>query len=433
MSRPPLTSAQVVEKHRRFLFQNVLNYYKDPLVIERGQGSRVWDVEGREYLDFFGGILTLVVGHSHPRVLEAVAAQVRDLQHSSTLYPNRPIVDLAERLAGIAPGGLSKSYFVASGTEADETAILLAKLATGRQEIVALRHAYSGRGFMAMTLTAHAGWRQGGTHIAGVKHAHNAYCYRCAFGQEPKTCAMACARDLEELILTETSGQIAATIVEPIQGVGGFITPPDEYFPILYEITKKYGGLFISDEVQTGFGRTGRHWFGIEHWGVEPDIMTMAKGIANGLPLGACIAKPEIADTWNGLSISTFGGNPVSCAAALATIDVIEEEGLRENAARVGERFMGNLRRIASRFPMIGEVRGKGLMIGLELVSDPHAKTPAKEGTARFMEETKKRGLLVGRGGLYGNVVRIAPPLNVTAADVDRASEILEASFAAVA
>lgn len=431
----PLDSAAVRAKHKEFLWPSCTNYYQEPVVLDRGAGSRVHDLDGREYLDFFGGILTLAVGHANPRVNAALKAQIDRLGHVSTLYPTVPIVTLAETLARITPGRLQKSYFVGSGTEADETAVTLAQVFTGAVEIIALRHGYSGRSLLAQSLTAHAGWRAVPTQVAGVKHALAPYCYRCPLGKTYPSCEVACAKDIAELIQTTTTGRIAGFIAEPILGVGGFITPPPEYFEIAVEIVRRHGGLFICDEVQTGFGRTGRHMFGIGHWGVEPDILTMAKGIANGMPLAACIATPEVADSFKKLQISTFGGNPLSCTAASATIEVIEEDLLLENCELQGARLRAGLEELQRRFPRtIGDVRGKGLMQAIELVVDESAgdRTPNVQATARLFEETKKRGLLIGKGGLYGNSVRISPALNVRPAEVDEALGILAESFAAM-
>jgi len=277
---------------------------------------------------------------------------------------------------------------------------------------------------LAMSLTAHANWRHGGTHILGIKHAVNPYCYRCPFGLSYPNCDIKCAQDIEDLIQTTTSGKIAGFLAEPIQGVGGFITPPKEYFQVAVPIIRKYGGVFISDEVQTGFGRTGQKMFGIEHWGVEPDMITCAKGIANGVPIGVTIATAEIADSFTGLTISTFGGNPVSMTAALATIQVIEEENLAKNAQDVGTYLRNALLDLQEKYPSIGDVRGMGLMQALEFVGDN--KTPDAGLVARLFEETKKEGLLIGKGGLYGNVVRISPALNVTKTEVDDFIRILD-------
>jgi 4-aminobutyrate aminotransferase-like enzyme len=427
------TAAAVREKHKQYLFPSVTNYYKESVVLESGKGMRVKDAEGKSYLDFFGGILTISVGHANDKVNAAIKAQIDRLGHVSTLYPTLPIVELAEKLAKIAPGRLQKSYFTCSGTEADETGVMMAQVFTGRLEIIALRHGYSGRSMLAQSLTAHAPWRAVPTQIAAIKHAPSPYCYRCPLKLTYPTCGVACAKDLEELIRTTTTGQIAGFIAEPIQGVGGFVTPPKEYFEIAVGIVRKYGGVFICDEVQTGFGRTGTKWFGIEHWNVQPDIMTMAKGIANGLPLGATIATPEIADSFKAMTISTFGGNPVSTAAAVATLSFMEEENLPKRAEEMGGLLRDGLERLKKKYPKtIGDVRGMGLMQGLELVADETIgdRTPAPEKAVRLFEETKKRGLLIGKGGLYGNCIRISPPLIVTKSEVEEALRIFDESFA---
>jgi 4-aminobutyrate aminotransferase len=418
---------EILEKHKDYLFSWVANYYEEPLVVDHAKGMYVYDSEGREYLDFFGGILTISVGHCHEKVTRAVQEQTQKLQHISTLYPTEPHVRLAEKLAQITPGRLQKSFFTNSGTEANETAVLVAQLHTGCQDVIALRHAYSGRSQLAMSLSGHYSWRLTPTPSSGVHHIPNAYCYRCPFGLTYPSCDLKCAKDLEGAIQTATSGRIAAFIAEPIQGIGGFITPPKEYFKEIVQILRKYGGLFICDEVQTAWGRTGDKMFGIEHWGVEPDIMTFAKGMANGVPIGATIATPEVADSMKGFSISTFGGNPVTSAAALATIEVIEEEGLIQNATAMGDRLRQGLEGLKEKFPMIGDVRGMGLMQGLELVGVN--KTPDPEAVRRIFELTKRHGLLIGKGGLMGNVIRISPALNVTKDQIDQALKLLDRSF----
>jgi 4-aminobutyrate aminotransferase-like enzyme len=429
------SASKVRSKHREFLFPAVANYYEESIVLAEGKGLRLRDLDGREYLDFFGGILTVSVGHANEQVNAAVKAQMDRLGHVSTLYPTVPIVTLAEKLASLTPGKLKKCYFTASGTEADETAVMMAQVYSGHSEVVALRHGYSGRSMLAQSLTGHAPWRSLPTQIAGIKHALSPYCYRCPLGLTYPSCGVKCARDIDELIRTTTTGRVAAFLAEPIQGVGGFVTPPPEYFQIAVEIVRKYGGVFICDEVQTGFGRTGGKWWGIEQYGVEPEIMTMAKGIANGMPLSATICTAAIADSLKSLTISTFGGNPISAAAANATIDVIEEQRLPENAARQGARLREGLERIQRKYPrIIGDVRGMGLMQGIELVADETAgdRTPNPQATAKVFEETKKRGLLIGKGGLYGNVFRISPALTVGAAEVDEALTKLDESFAAL-
>ena len=424
-------AAELNEKHDRYLWDAVIRYYETPLPLARGRGHFLYDFEGNEYLDFFGGILTVSVGHCHPAVTKAIRDQAETLVHTSTLYPTAPIVDLAEKIASITPGDLTKSFFTNSGTEADETALMLARAATGNQALIALRHAYSGRSMLAVTMTAHGSWHPH-DYIAGVKHALAPYCYRCPLKLTYPECGVACAQDIEELIRTTTPGKVAAFIAEPIMGVGGFITPPKEYFQIAAEIVRRHDGLFIADEVQTGWGRTGEKWWGIDQYGVVPDMMTMAKGVANGMPMGVTVTTPEIASEWKGLTISTFGGNPVSCAASRATIQVIEDEGLVESAAVQGKRLRDGLDRLKQRHPLIGDVRGMGLMQGVELVTDRKTKEPAPKETTRLLEAARERGLLIGKGGLYGNVLRIAPCLNIGADQVDRALEILDESLAAV-
>ena len=428
------TKQELLDKQKQYLWPNHLLYYTEPLPLERGEGLRVWDVEGKEYLDFFGGILTTSVGHNRPEIVEAVKNQTEKMIHSSTLYPNEAHVNLAEKMAQITPGKLQVSFFTPSGTDADETAVFLAKIYTGRQEIVALRHGYSGRSAIGMTLTGHSSWRLTGAQVPGITHAVNPYCYRCPYKMTYPSCGVACAQDIEDVIRTTTSGKIAAFIAEPIQGVGGFITAPKEYFKIAQEIVKQYGGLMIIDEVQTAFGRTGDKWFGIEHYDIEPDVITMAKGIANGFPLGNTITTMEIAQSTveAGLSLSTFGGNPVACAASLATLEVLENHADPQHVGRVGKLLREGLERLQEKYPVIGDVRGMGLMQGLELVKDRQSKEPSTEATRQLFEATKELGLLIGKGGLYGNVIRIAPPLTAQEEDIAEALDILDRAFAKV-
>jgi alanine-glyoxylate transaminase/(R)-3-amino-2-methylpropionate-pyruvate transaminase len=424
--------ADIARKHRKYLWPTVVTLYEQPLVADRAHMQHLWDVEGRKYLDFFGGILTVSVGHTHPRITAAVKAQVDRLQHTSTLYPTEAIVNLAEKVAQITPGTLQKSFFTNSGTEANEAAIQLARAATGSFDVIALRHSYSGCSATTKSLTGQAPWRKSGVISLGVAHAVNPYCYRCPLGMSYPSCEVACANDVESLIQTGTSGRIAAFLAEPIQGVGGFITPPPEYFKMVFRIVKKYGGLFISDEVQTGFGRTGKHWFGIEHWEVVPDIMTCAKGMANGAPIGATITTTELARSYQGNTLSTFGGNPVTCVAARATIQVIEEENLLEHVHSTGTYFRRKLNELQEKHPLIGDVRGMGLMQGLELVKDRKTKEPAPEALAQLLKRTRENGLLIGKGGLHGNVVRLSPMLNISHADVDEAVRLLDKSFSEI-
>ncbi|MBM3461694.1 MAG: aspartate aminotransferase family protein [Armatimonadetes bacterium] len=427
------TASEVIERQKKFLFPAVMTYYDTPLPIQRGEGHYVWDFDGRKYLDFFGGILTVSVGHCNPTVNAALHKQNDTLQHVSTLYPTAPNVDLAARLAELAPGDLSQTFFTNSGTEADETAVMLARMATGSHEIIALRHSYSGRSHLNTTMTAHSPYRGLPDMVAGVKHALAPYCYRCPLKLEPGTCGVACAEDLEELIRTTTTGRPAAFMAEPILGVGGFIVPPKEYFPIVADIIHKYEGLLIIDEVQTGWGRTGDKMWGIEHWGVTPDIMTMAKGAANGIPMGITMSTPEIAKKWRGLTICTFGGNPVSCEATMATIDVIEEQNLLHNCSRLGALLRKRLEGLQEKFKCIGDVRGMGLMQAVELVKDRKTKEPDAETVKKLFEATRELGMLIGKGGLYGNTLRLSPSMTITEAELNQGADILEKAFEKVA
>lgn len=429
-----MTKEEILKKHKQYLFPSISNYYSDPLVTDHASMQYVWDTEGKKYLDFFGGIVTVSVGHCNPRITSKIKAQIDRLQHASTMFPNEGIVALAEKLAEIAPGEISQSFISNSGTEANEMAIQIARMFTRNFEVVALRHGYSGRSAIGQSLTAHSTWRKSlPVPAAGFVHALNPYCYRCPLGKTYPSCEVACAKDVEAVIQTSTSGQIAAFFAEPIQGVGGFITPPKEYFNIVYEIVKKYGGLFIADEVQTAWGRTGRRWFGIEQWDVTPDIITSAKGLANGVPVGVTMTRPEIAASFQGLQISTFGGNPVTSVAAKATLDLIEEDHLAENADVVGRYFRAGLESLQEKFEPIGDVRGMGLLQAMEFVKDRVSKEPDAAMTNKFMEECRNRGLLVGKGGLSGNVVRTSPPLNISKSDVDEAIKIMDQALTAIA
>lgn len=424
----PLSDA--IRKHKEFLFPAVATYYQEPIALVKGEGEYVWDDQGNRYLDCFGGVLTVSVGHANPKVNAAIIEQTNKIQHTSTLYANQPQSDLAEKLAAISPGDLKKSFFTSSGTEADDTAVLAAKLATGRQEIVVLRHSYSGRSATALSAVGHSNWRPIPSQVAGIVHAMAPYCYRCPFKMTPENCGAACANDVKDVIQTATSGEIAAFMAEPILGVGGFIVPPAGYFERVEEIVREHGGLMIADEVQTAWGRTGGKWFGIEHWNVKPDIITSAKGMGNGVPIGWTIATPEVADKFAGLTFATFGGNPVSMAAGMAVIRVIEEEDLRTNASVVGGYLRGKLEELKEKHPIIGDVRGMGLMQGIELVKDRETKEPAPEAVLQVFEETKRRGVLIGKGGLHGNVIRTGMMLNSTTENVDELIMALDAGFA---
>ncbi|MDB5321675.1 MAG: aminotransferase [Phycisphaerales bacterium] len=422
--------SEAVRKHKEYLFPAVSMYYQEPIELVKGEGNYVWDDTGKRYLDAFGGVLTVSVGHANPKVVNAVVEQVKKLSHTSTLYANAEQSNLAEKLASIAPGNLKKSFFTSSGTEANETAMNAARVATGRMDIITLRHSYSGRSMQTLAGCGQSGWKKIPLPVSGIRHAHAPYCYRCPFNAPgPHACGLECANDIEELIQTETGGEIAAFMAETIIGSGGFIVPPAGYFERAVAISRKYGGLYIADEVQTAWGRTGGKWWGIQHWDVNPDIMVSAKGMGNGAPVAMTIATPAVADKFPGITFATFGGNPVSMAAARSTIEVIEEEGLLENCkvtgAYLGERFMA----LKEKHPLIGDARGLGMMQALELVNDRKTKEPAPAAVTAVFEEAKRRGVLLGKGGVYGNVIRTGLMLNAGKAQVDELVEAIDAGL----
>lgn len=417
---------QVISGQREFLFPCLSHYYKQPLVMTRASGVEVTDASGERYLDFFAGILTTSVGHCHPRVVQAIQDQVETLGHTSTLYCTAPQVEAARQLAEIAPGALKKTFFVNSGTEAIETAVMLAQIHTGRSEVIALRFGYSGRSTLATSLTGQSAWRPIPSSIAGIHHAVAPYQYRAPGGMSGDELVDFCAADLEAVIETTTTGRPAAVLAETIQGVAGYVVPPPGYFQRIAEIIRSYGGLLIIDEVQAGFGRTGKHWFGIEHWEVEPDIMVMAKGIANGFPVGATITRSEIARSWKAKTISTYGGNPLGMAAAAATITVMREEDTPARSQQRGAQLRRGLEKLSQKYKWIGEVRGMGLMQAMELVEDPHSKEPAPGKAAALMEATRDERLLVGVGGMHGHVIRIGPSMLITEEEMTEAIRRLE-------
>ncbi|MEX2542386.1 MAG: aspartate aminotransferase family protein, partial [Trueperaceae bacterium] len=355
---------ELLERHRNVLLpiQSKMLYYGDePLAVERAKDQYLWDVEGNRYLDFFGGILTVSVGHCNDGVVEATAAQLRTAGHTSTLYLNEVTIKVAEKIAEVTPGRLQYSFFTNSGSEADEMAVMAARTYTGNTDIIALRHAYSGRTAAMMGLTAHSNWRQGGVYDGGIKHVRSPNMYRRPEGMSEEQYLDFLVQDLEDFVATCTDGRIAGFMAEPIQGVGGFAVVPTDYFRRILPIVKAAGGVLIIDEVQTGWGRTGKYWCGIEHWGVEPEIMTFAKGIANGAPVGCTVMTPEVAESVQGLTLSTYGGNPVSMAQTLATLEYIEKNRLWENAETQGAHLRSRMEAMAGRYDFIGDVRGMGL------------------------------------------------------------------------
>jgi 4-aminobutyrate aminotransferase len=398
----------------------------EPITVARGSGAELWDVDGRCYLDCFAGIAVVSTGHSHPRVVEAAHEQMERFIHCGTYLYQVPVVgELAARLAEVTPGRLEKTFFSNSGAEAVEGALRLARAFTGRSEFIALETGFHGRTNATLAVTGNRKRKQhGGPYLGGVAFAPAPHPTRCRICDG--RCSLRCADALEDVINYQTSGNVAAFIAEPVLGEAGMVVPHPEYFARAKEILDRHGILMIIDEVQTGFGRTGR-MFGIEHFEVEPDIMTMAKGIASGFPLGGFIARPEIADSFQpGEHLSTFGGNPVACAAALATLRVIEDEGLCENSARLGEWLLSRLEELATRHPTIGEVRGKGLMVGVELVDNLQTMAPAAALATRVRTACRERGLIIGIGGFFGNVLRLQPPLVIKQEQLASAVAILD-------
>ena len=418
---------EVLALRHQFVSPGVITYYKDPLMIVEGHMQYVFDETGKRYLDGFAGIVTISVGHCHPTVAAKVAEQLGRLQHTTTIYLHPAIGQLAQKLAEKTPQGLDCSYFTNSGSEANELAILAAREHTGNSHVLAVRGGYHGGTSGAMSLTAQGTWKFKSNPEASVKHTHAGYCYRCPLGIEYPSCNVKCAHDLKDVIEYETPGEVACFIGEPIQGVGGAVTPPAEYFSIIYDIVREHGGLCIADEVQGGFGRTGTNYWAHQHWGVQPDIVVMAKGIGNGAPLGAMSTTAEISKGLaNRIHFNTFGGNPVSMVQGMATLEVIDAEGIQENARVVGDHLKGRLCELQDKHALIGDVRGLGLMLGVELVSDRRSKQPASKETAEVLERAKDRGLLLGKGGLYGNTLRIKPPMCLSKDDADFMVDVLD-------
>ena len=403
----------------------------EDIVIDRAEGACVYDIEGKEYLDCFAGIAVVNAGHRNTKVIQAAKEQMDKLVHCcSYVYYSEPPALLAEKLSQITPGRLEKTFFSNSGAEAIEGALRIAKQFTDKYEIIALQASFHGRTNATLSITGNRKRKyKGGPYLPGIAFAPTPNCYRCPFELEKEKCNLKCARYLRDVIDFQTSGSVAAFIAEPVMGEGGIIVPPEGYFKKVKEILNEFEILFIADEVQSGFGRTGK-FFAIEHYGVEPDIMTMAKGIADGFPLSAFITRDEIASSFKpGDHLSTFGGNPVSCAAALANIEFLLDEKISEKAFNKGEKFKFKLRNeLTKKHSLIGDVRGKGLMIGIELVKDKD-KTPASEETSKIREICKENNLLIGVGGVYGNVLRLQPPLIITEEQLEKASEVLDDAF----
>ena len=421
------------QRARNHLFAAQQTYYDQPITLTEGEGTRIKDDAGNEYLDAFAGIATNTLGYGDTEVAQAVAEQAKKLIHVSTLYLTDEMLDLAETVARVAPEGMSKSFFSNSGSEANEMAALVARTSKNSLDFLALEHAYHGRTTYTVALAGQSNWRNFAAEYPHVAFVPNPYCYRCPLGLEYPSCEIACARAAKRVIETQTSGAPAAMIAETVAGVGGIVTPPDEYFKVLRETLEPFGTLLIADEVQAGWGRLGDGMFGmVSSYGVVPDIITSAKGLGSGVPIGITITRPELADVFKGPHINTFGGNPLASRAAKVTIDVIEKRDLIANAKRQGETLLAGLRELQARYPLIGEVRGKGLMVGVELVKDRKTKAYASAEATRLVDEMRKRGVLIGKGGRFGNVIRIQPPLVFSSEDSAQFLRAFEGSLAAL-
>ena len=417
--------AELLGRHTEVLPSWMALYYEEPISLVDGEGRHVTDAEGNTYLDFFGGILTTMSGYRIPAVVNAIKTQADRMLHTSTLYLIESQIELAEKIAGLSGIPDAKVFFTNSGSEANDAALMLATQYRQSNQVLAIRGSYHGRSHSAVAITGQKSWSATSLSPFSVTYVHGGYKLRSPFGHLPDDeFTAACVADLRDLLAIATAGEVAAMIVEPIQGVGGFATPPDGFFGAMKEVLDEHGILFISDEVQTGWGRTGEHFWGYQAHDLTPDILTFAKGLGNGLAMAGVVARPDVMDCLKANSISTFGGNPLATAGALANLEYLLENDLQTNAYKVGSQLKNGLHNIAEEVPEIIEVRGKGLMLGVEL-GDPVSGTPDVELTAAVMEEARAEGLLVGKGGLYGNTLRIAPPLSITEQEASEGLDML--------
>ena len=424
---------EVLRMRKEHLVPSLFHYYKSPLMIVEGKMQYLYDETGRRYLDGLGGIVTVCLGHCHPEVVAAVNEQNETLQHATTIYLHPAIAQFGEKLAAQMPGNLKVCYFVNSGSEANDLALLMARLATGNYDMIALRNSYHGGGAATMAMTSHSTWKYNVPHSQGVQFAMTPDPYRGPWGHDDPEAGKKYAADVETLIKFATPGKVAGFIAESIQGVGGTVIFPDGYLAEVYKHIRAAGGVCIADEVQAGFGRTGTHFWGFETQGVIPDIVVMAKSIGNGCPLAAVVTTPEIAAKMVGkIHFNTFGGNPVSCTQGLKTLEILVRDNMQHRCLVLGEKIMTGLRALQKKYPVIGDVRGKGLMIGVELVKDRATKEPNGDACAKVFERARELGLLVGKGGLYGSVLRIKPPMCLTEPDIDFMLEVLDQCFASV-
>jgi 4-aminobutyrate aminotransferase-like enzyme len=424
------TRDEILEIEKKYIAPAVSHYYQNPVLFVKGDGAVLEDSTGKKYIDLFAGICTTITGYGHPKYVATIKWQAEHLVYTSSMYSTIPYAALTKRLAEIAPTGLSSSFIVSSGSEANEAALFMARKYTNNPYIIACQRAYHGRTALTREISS-AGWRTvPESHPSGVRFTPYGYCYRCPFGRDYPDCDIECARYLREVIRTQTNNRIAAFIAEPIQGVGGIIQPPSDYFRIVSEIVKEYEGLYISDEVQTGFGRTGGKWWGIQQSDVDPDIITIAKGFGSGIPIAGFIARPDLTKNYTIQDgFATFGGNPLSCAAAVAVIDIIKENNYLERATKLGGYLKKELEHLKEDHTLIGDVRGQGMMLGIELVRDGTTKEPAKQEILQVMEYCREKGLLIGKGGLDNNVIRVQPPLELTNTQIDDACLILDEAF----
>jgi 4-aminobutyrate aminotransferase-like enzyme len=436
MSEHPSNESLIAFRKQHFLPTASLYHANSPIQLVKAQGAYVWDSTGKRYLDSIGGIVCISAGHNHPKIKKALKEFLdKDMiQHTSTLYLSEPIVGAAKAILDEAPPGVDRVSFTNSGSEANELAFLAARQATGETMIVNLRHSYHGGTSGTLAQCGHASWRFRSQPVTSATSAMEPYCYRCPFGKKPTSCELECAKNVETTIQTSTNGKIAAFIAEPVMGVGGFITPPDEYFKIVSKIVHDYGGKYISDEVQTGAGRCGSDFLLTRTLKIDADMVTMAKGFGNGAAVGATLMKSDIAASMAGKSyFNTFAGDPYQMEQARLTMEVIREEKMIQNAREMGKLLKDGLEQMMPKHKLIGEVRGRGLLLGAELVKDRESKAYATEETVRFVDICKEKGLLLGKGGLKGNVVRITPPLSINREHVNFMLETMDQAFHEVA
>jgi 4-aminobutyrate aminotransferase len=427
MSQTVSSTTDLADRYRGVFPSWLSPMFAEPISIDRGEGGYVWDAEGNRYLDFFGGVLTTMIGHNQPEVRAAVQAQAQKVMHSSTLYLNDEMISFAEEVAAVSGIPDARVFFTASGSEANDTALLLATSYRKSNQVLAMRNSYHGRSFTTQAITSHSSWSSTSTSGLDVTFVQGPYRLRSPFRDlDDDAFTQACCDDLEQLLDMTSAGDVACLIAEPIQGVGGFAIPPDGFFGQMHKLLEQRGILFISDEVQTGWGRTGEYFWGYEAHGITPDILTFAKGVGNGVGLAGVVARADVMDTIKVTSFSTFGGNPLAAAAGRATLRHVLANDLQANAKEMGERFLKGLTPVASEASWIAEVRGRGLMIAIETAHDDTLHPDPAKASA-LAEGCKARGLLVGKGGLYGNVVRIAPMLNVSSSEIDEAVETLTA------